>query len=159
MKALVGPGWTGFWGHPWFLSRASSSTHPALLGTGFCCVWRRCSAPVPARVSCPGTHRDMKSSSPTSELSLCKLGTNIDRGWANAARISPARACFAAPPPTITHATLTKALVCGYSCVYTTSACVALPKGGRRKGGVIFFFKLFSSRIYQLSTVSFHSNL
>lgn len=91
-------------------------------------------------VSWPGTHGDMKSSSPTSELSLCKLRTNIDRGWANAARISPARACFAAPPPTITHATLTKALVCGYSCVYTTSACVALPKGGRRKGGVIFFF-------------------
>lgn len=134
----MGPGWMGFWGHPWFLSQASCSTHPALPGMGYSCVWRRRTALVPAQVSWPGARGDMKSSSLTSELSLCKLRTNIDRGWANAARISPAGACFAALPPTITHATLTKALVCGYSCVYTASACVALPKRGRRKGGVIF---------------------
>lgn len=86
--------------------------------------------------------------SPSSGLAPRRFRTNIDRGRANAARISPAGACFAVLPPTITQAALTKALACGYSCVYTTSACVALPKGGRRKGGVIFlavFLKGLSS--------------
>lgn len=90
------------------------------------CAWSR-----------SGTRRDVQSSS-LLRLALCKLrqilteaGPKLE-GFLLLERVH----CL---PPTIPQCT-DQSPWCGYSCVYTTSASVALPKAGRRKGGVIFHF-------------------
>lgn len=152
-EGLVGPSWMGFLGHPWFLSHASQSTHPALPGMGYGCILGRCTALVPAQVSWPAVHGDMKLSSPTLELSLCKLRTNIDLGWANAARISPAGACFpCSASHDNTHYTDQSPCVRVQLCLHHVFCLCCSAKVGKEKGRGDFFFLAISLK--DLSTLN-----
>lgn len=128
-KGLVGPGWMGFWGHPWFFSYTSPSTHPALPGTGYCCVQPTCLV----QVCWPGTHRNVESSSPL-RLAPCKLRANIDRGWAKAGRISPAGERSLCCLPRY-HTTLTKALGAGTAVSAPRLLVFLCQRGGGERQG------------------------